>query len=418
MKKKYSVITVAVFLALIVFFTSFSVFGKKSDFSEKENRALQMYPDVSLDSIGDGTFQEEYDAFLSDQFEFRDFWVKARTELLKKLGRKDINGVYYGKDGYLIEKYTERDFKSDDVENNVSCLTEFLNRNAEKGYSVSVAFVPSKAGVLKNKMPSGAAPYDTSVIAEEVYSGASDRVNKIDLYLPLTSHNNEYIYYKTDHHWTSLGAYYAYREIADKMALDAVDISAFESVTVSDSFLGSTYDKVQYKTEPDSITRYDSRVKVTVDYGNDRAASDSLYDESFLSQKSKYDYFLGGNFARVDINTDVKNGKTLLLIKDSYANSVLPFLVNNFEHIIMLDLRFITDDVQEIIDSEKPDELLVLYNVEKFMGDENQYKLEEGAETGEDASDEAASEETGDSAEDEAILKELEEEEAREGTED
>ncbi len=403
--KKYSVITISLFLAMIVFFTSFSVFGKKSEFSEKENRALQTFPEISLEAIGDGTFQEEYDAYLADQFEFRDFWVKARSNVLLRLGRKDINGVYFGSEGYLVEKYTEDDFDSESVQLNVETLASFLNRNAQAGLDVTAAFVPSKAGVLKNRMPSGAEPYDTSEIASDVYAGLSDKVNKVDLYLPLEAHSNEYIYYKTDHHWTSLGAYYAYRALAEKMNFSAVDISSLKSETVSDGFLGSTYDKVQLEAEPDSIVAYAPSVKVKVNYNGEKENSDSLFDSSAIQTKSKYDYFLGGNFARIDLETNADNNETLIILKDSFANSIIPFLVNNYKHIIMLDLRFLEGDVQNIIDTENPDKLLVLYNVEKFMGDANQVKLE--------ARSEAAASDTGDSEEDAEILAELEREEAQ-----
>ena len=407
MKKIYSVITVAVFIVLIAFFTGFSIFGEKRETSVNENRALQQLPALSLSAINDGSFQKQYNDYLSDQFEFRDFWVKAKSNIMLTLGQKDMNDVYFGSDDYLIEKYSEADFNKKTIKYNTKTLTKFLNAQAEDGFDVTCAFIPSKGTALKSKMPKYSSAYDTSYVVDGVKKKCKKGVNFVDLNDTLSQHADEGIYYKTDHHWTSLGAYYAYCDIMKASGLEAktVDIDAFTKTDVTDGFLGSTYDKVQIYHKGDTITKYDSGVNVKVNYHGDMPKSESLYYDKALEGKSKYEYFLGGNYSRIDIRTDVKNGETLLLIKDSFSNSLVPFLVNNFRHIIMVDLRFFNGDIYDILDEEDISYIFVVFNTEKFMTDEHHEILEPYIE--EDKSEE--------DLEDEELLKELEREEREQG---
>ncbi|MBR3149756.1 MAG: hypothetical protein IKF64_06260 [Eubacterium sp.] len=376
MKKKLSISIICTFLAVVVFFTSFSVFGKKSDFSVDENRALMTMPDISLDTILDGSFQKDYEEYLSDQFEWRSFFVTVKTDIMRALGRKDLNGVYFGKDGYLIEKYLPADFSSDDISYNEDMLSDFLLYLNDKGINTVCAFVPSKASVLDTVLPKNAVPYDTEYVADETLELAQG-VKSADLYGALRAHNDEYIYYKTDHHWTNLGAYYGYQALAEPLVYTPVTLDGIAKKDVSTDFFGSTFDKVQVKAQPDTITVYDTGVKVNVNYNGEADNANTLYNEEMLGEKSKYDYFLGGNYARVDITTDCGSGKTLLMFKDSYANSMIPFLCCNYSKIIMVDLRYFSDDVYALIDKETGiDDALVLYNTEKFMKDQNQNALE------------------------------------------
>ncbi|MBQ9516781.1 MAG: hypothetical protein IJR60_01725 [Eubacterium sp.] len=376
MKKKLSISLICVFLAVIVFFTSFSVFGKKKDFSVDENRALMTMPEIALDSVLDGSFQQDYSDYLSDQFEWRSTFVNIKTNIMLALGKKEINGVYIGKNDYFMEKFSDADFDEDVLEYNEKNMNYFL-RYASEDYEINTvcAFVPSKSDVLKKNLPNNLIPYDASYAIEDTLDGA-DSVKTPDLYKALQQHDDEYIFYKTDHHWTSLGAYYAYCEIADSLGVEPVSIDNFKSLDVATDFYGSTFDKVQVRKSPDTITKYDTGVKVKVDYNGEQKNTTTLYADKMLKEKSKYDYFLGGNFARIDITTDCKNGKTLLLMKDSFANSLVPFLCCNYSHIIMVDVRYFDDDVYALFETEDIDDLLVLYNTEQYMKAENMDVLE------------------------------------------
>ena len=377
MKKTASILIIVIFVLLFAFFTGFSIFGEKKDFSVNENRALQTLPNISVDNVLDGSFQKDYDSFLSDQFEFRDFWVTAKTRIMLALGKKDINGVFIGKDDYLIEKYTDSDFDDDLVKYNIDMISDFLNRTAELEVGTYVSFVPSKGTVLTNRLPKNASPYDSSYVGKSVEENLSDGVKCIDILPSLKERNGEYIYFRTDHHWTSLGAYYAYSEIGKAMGFEPLSLDSFESRNVTDSFVGSSYDKLQLGDMKDIVTAYDSGIKVSVDFHGEREKAKTLYFDEMLSEKNKYEFFLGGNYGRVDIKTNADSNKKLIVVKDSYTNAIIPFLINHYKNITMIDLRFFADDLDGLIyDDYTIDDVLVLLNTEKFMQDQNMTKIE------------------------------------------
>ncbi len=380
MKKIGKISIIIIFAVLIAVFPLSTLAKGESDFSESENRALMTKPEISFDSIIDGSFQQEYDEYLSDQFIFRDFWVKAKTAAFRMINKKDINGVYFGKDDYLIEKYLSSDFDEELVYYNIDIVSEFLNRMSDNGIKSSCILVPSKGTVIENHLPNYAQGYDTSYVADEMSNSLNEKVKLLDLSDTLSEHNEEYIYYRTDHHWTTLGAYYGYIKIADEFDLMKHSSDYYNFSEVSDSFLGSTFDKVQLGGAADSIYSSDVCDKFirSIDYDGDADNQKSFYQPSFLKQKSKYDYFLGGNYRQVTINTNANNDKVLLLIKDSYSNSLVPFLAENYSKIIMVDLRYSNDNILSVLDDNKDiTDLMVIYNTEKLMNDENQYLLEE-----------------------------------------
>lgn len=380
MKNKRYIAVISVFLAVIFVLGISSIAKKQSDFSVKENRALEVRPDFYFDDLMDGTFQEDYSNYLADQFIFRDKWVTAKTYVMKAIGKKDINGVYLGNDGYLAEKYTPSDFDSDTVEQNLISLEDFLTAAYDEDVykTVSCAFVSSKGTVLTDKF-SGITPYnmDKNIVSDVIEN--TEDINILYLKDALSKHQNEYIYYKSDHHWTSLGAYYAYLAYVKSIGLSPIDIKSLQKDNKTDSFLGSDYDKLQINTPADSIWIYDNNnLKVTVDYNGEEKNTKSLYVNKYLGEKDKYAYFLGGNFKKINIKTNANTGRKLLLVKDSFSNSIVPFLCNNFDEIVMVDLRYADDSVWTVMsDEENITDVLVLYNTEKFAQDSNQWLLDD-----------------------------------------
>lgn len=397
-------IIIAVFLLFVIVFTVITIVKPKSDFSVDENRALQELPGVDVDAIVEGDFQQEYSDYLSDQFIGRAQFVKLKTSLRMSLGQKEINGVYLGADDYLIEKYAASDFNEEQVEANIWFLSDFL-QDMIHNYGdnhVRCFFVPSKIAIMEDQLPKNAVVYDTSFVAERLKEDLDehdeDRFSSEEIVTDLTEilseHSEEYIYYKTDHHWTTLGAFYAFSTVAQSLgmtnakgeALTSDDVVAllpeYIATDVSDNFYGTTYDKIQVKKSPDTITSYQSpienRVKVIFDDGLDEW--DSFYQPKSLDEKDQYSYFFGGNTGKIQIDTGVENGKTLLLVKDSYSNSVVPYLADYYEHIIMVDLRYGSDNIHDMIAQMEKDnqitDVAVIYNTEKFMKDTNLERLE------------------------------------------
>lgn len=383
-----SYIPIGVFVIFFAAFTLVSILIPKKDFSEEENRALQERPELEADAILEGEYQESYENYLCDQFPARGLFVSLKTGIQLLAGKRDINHVYLGRDGYLIEKYTDADFDPVNVDDNEWFLSAYL-ADMVKTYGkdhVKCMIVPSKGTVLKDKMPPYAKAFDTSGVLEGVqdYLKEEDITDEVlvDLTDTLSRHSKEYIYYRTDHHWTTLGAYYAYAHYKQMCGQEAPDADSFEKETVSRSFYGTTYDKVQKKTVADEVIRWripgEDSVKVVFDDGENEW--ETFYDESALDQKDKYSYFLGGNTAKIHISTGCKNDRTLLLVKDSFSNSLVEFLSQDYANIYMIDLRYGNETIYEqmaSINEEHPiTDILVVYNTEKFMTDENQYLLE------------------------------------------
>ena len=384
LKEKSIKAMVYIFCFLVFVGTIISVFKPQAEYSEKEKRILETRPELDLESFLDGDFQQTYENYLNDQFFARDLWVKlsVNTEIL--LGKKDINGVYIGKDGYLLEKYEDSDFDADLLEENIYILSDFLNYMEEEygKKHVTCMMVPSKATIMEKKLPKYAAPYSESKIIRALKEELETPANLIDLSKVLKKHSDEEIFYRTDHHWTSLGAYYAYTEWAKKTKHKVKEKKDFSIETAFEDFYGTTYNKVQCKVKPDKIELWKTKksLKVDIDDGKKKKKFDTIYfPEEAKKSDDDYSVFFSGNTKQIVI--DVKGnhtGKTLLVIKDSFANSFVPFLLDDYDRIIMLDLRYRKDSIFSVFE-EYPDisDILVLNNVEKFAEDVHLMFLEE-----------------------------------------
>lgn len=378
MKKKCCISIICVFMCFLIVPSILSLAKGQRDFSVRENRALTVRPSLSMSDILDGCFQEDYENYLNDQFMFRDALVSAKTYAYKCIGMKDINGIYLGKDNYLIEKYLPTDFDESLYQGNIDSLTTFLNDSTNSYDRVSCVIIPSKSSVLSNKLPNYAKTYNTDFISKSIRDGLNSNVSFLDLQDVLVSHNLEYIYYKTDHHWTSLGALYAYNEIRLMQGKDKISVDKYNKQVVTKSFLGSDCDKLQIESGKDEITTYTLNDKsVIVDYNGDEETTNSIFVKNFLNEKDKYAYFLGGNYKKINIKTNVKNNKKLFVIKDSFCNSIVPYLINDYEEIVLVDLRYCDESVYNILESENGiTDIMVMYNTEKFMNDYNQWMLD------------------------------------------
>lgn len=369
MGRKENLVTVILFLALIFGFgTAFSVV-KDKDFSENENRYLAKSPEISVKKLISGEFMEDMDGYVSDQFVLRDFFMGAASEYKRILGMRDIGDVYLADDGYLIQKTENRDVDAELVSTNISYVNKFFERNGsvEKERKVFM-IVPTAALVLKDKLPPNAPEF----AQEEFISDISGRITNgvlLDVTEELESADGQ-SFYRTDHHWTTIGAFEAYRKYSGLYGkTPKPEHFGFEKVC--GDFRGSLYSKVLLPdTAYDEIVLAKS-VQDTAVYCDGKAGT--LYDYGALDKKDKYNVFLGGNYGRVDIEGSGEG--TLLLIKDSFANSFVPFLTEDYGKIIMLDLRYFMGSVKALAETEKITDILVLYNTANFISDKNIAKL-------------------------------------------
>lgn len=356
------------FILFLVIVGLFNIIKSQKLFSETENRRLEQRPDFSIKQLLNGNFTSDFEKYLSDQFVFRDFWIELNSKLVLFSGKNENNNVYSGKEGYLIQKFNTPD------KGELTERLEAINAFADSTPEVNKYFilVPNSVKVLEDKLPYLAPGDDELSYLEEVKKKLDSSIKVVDVYDKLSSKSDEYIYYKTDHHWTTKGAYYAYQILAESMGITYHDNKYFNIKKVTDSFYGSLYSKSGFRNiEPDSIDLYIPKINegIEVDYYNDRDSEKSLYNMSNLNKKDKYAVFLEGNHPLVRISTTNNNGKKLLLIKDSYANSFVPFLTGHYSEIYLVDLRYYSDDVKAIIKSKNIDDLLFLYNEITFFED-------------------------------------------------
>ena len=358
------------FFVVLGLFAVLTVCLPATEFSPNENRNLAQFPELTVDTLLSGEFQSGLADFLSDQIPGREFWIRANTGIKKWLGKTEINGVYFGDDGYYFQQFTEESYDPARKAAIFSLLNQFAGKTDAK---VNILMVPTPAAVLSGKLPANAPMYDADAMWESL-KAATPNCGFIDL-RPSFAAANEQLYYRTDHHWTNAGAYLAYTEFCKAMGLEAKPMEAFGVQQVSDSFLGTIYSKtLDGGAQPEAIHAPQELPKLTVTFDGGKTA-DSIYAEDFLAKKDQYAYFFGGNWGRVDIDTGVDNGKSIVIIKDSFANSFVPYLLGEYAHITMLDLRYFAGNVQQTVADTGADEVLFLYEMTNLLTDTGILKL-------------------------------------------
>lgn len=377
--EKHSVhlISVLLFSALILLGILLNLTVPDKYFSEKENRILAQKPKMTKVSVLDGSWMKNYEEYLSDQFTGRDQWIALKSRIERLAGKQDINGVYFGDGGYLIERFTDEKVDSAQVEKNILYLNEFMENSAAvlgEGH-VRMMLIPSASEILKDKLPSFAWGYDQAKVWKS-FAPSSSFVNISEV---LSSHNQEYIYYRTDHHWTTLGAFYAYQAWAESLGITPFERTDFDEDVVSKDFLGTVYSKVNTGGKADDITLFHPKKNnaCTLNYNFGEKTRDSLYDMAQLEGTDKYRVFLSDNSGIIQIegSRPENEGLKLLVIKDSYANCFVPFLMEHYKHVDVIDLRYYNGNVNQYIVTNNVTDVLVLYSVMNFVKDTNIYKV-------------------------------------------
>lgn len=376
MKRKGEIVTIVIFISLLIMFSGLIRVRNQKIFSESENRYLSQKPGYILKDMINGTFEEQYQKYLNDQFICRDSMMSVYTNSKKMLMNQDVNGVFLGKKGYLIEKHDWHIYESDQQQKNYSELKEFVDCYQDSVKSMKVMMIPSAETILTDKLPSFAPTYNEKDAIKRLSQAVGEN-NSIEVAPVLKEHSNEYIYYKTDHHYTTLGAFYCYKKWMNDAGLEANDLSDFERQAISDQFYGTLESKLNDKTDADTIYTYEpvNSFDFSIRYNNTDEVKKTLYDVDALKTKDKYRVFLGGNNPLLEIDTANGNGRSLLIIKDSFANCLIPFLINQFEKIDIVDLRYYNSSIEERLKTNQYTDILILYNIANFCTDKNIFKL-------------------------------------------
>lgn len=365
--KKAKIIFIGCFLSyLIVFFVGI-LFGEDKKFSDLENRYLSSKPKFSLKSLVNREYGDKLEKYIADQFPLRDEFISIKAISEYTIRKKENNGVYLGKNGYLIEKFPS--IKTEQVERNINYINSFADK-----YNTSVLLAPTSLELYSDKVPKYAQDLDEGYIIDELKKQFNESVRFVDVRDVLDSNRDKNLYYKTDHHWTTTGAYYAYCEFMETLGLSPLRLDDFSIEQVSDSFYGTLFSKGNFTfVKPDTIEMYRHKkdISVEVDYVDENKVTDTLYEYSYLDKKDKYGFFIDNNHPLVKIKTGAETGRKIAIIKDSYAHSFVSFLIGHFDEIHMIDLRMYKQSVKEYLDKEKINDVLFLYNIRNFVIDKD-----------------------------------------------
>lgn len=369
-EKRNAVFTICFISSIILVFTIVDIFHSDRVFSETENRLLAVKPEFSVQELFFGNYTSDYEKYVTDQFVGRDRWIYLKTETDVFLQKKTVNGVYLASGDYLIEQHLPQSFTNEQVAEKMALLQPLIDE-----WDATVMLVPTADNILTEKLPAHVPYYDETVLLERIAELAGEKY--VNAYAVLKEHNREPIYYRTDHHWTSLGAYYGYLVWAETVGVEPYPYDTEGMVTASREFLGTLHSKLNLDWQADNLQYFPETMAVSPEITYDwTRKTESYYEETYLDTKNKYGFFLDDNHALIEIETGYENGRTLFVMKDSYANCFIPLLAPHYEKIYVVDLRYYNGRLFELMEQYEPEsgmDVLVLYNCIHFLEDFKYY---------------------------------------------
>lgn len=374
------------FLSLLAGLLLLFAFQPKTIFSELENRNLQGKPELAWDRILSQQYAKDVELYVTDHFPFRGGFIATKSRLEQLRLQKENNGIFLGEDGYLFEKFGKPDYEA--LGAYVDAMRQFAANHPDTKLSFMLA--PNSIGLHEDRLPWLAEAYPQKDVHDWIGKRLGNAITFLDGFDFLSGEGGEdsegtgaerQLYYRTDHHWTSYGAYNAYRTYAESMGWEPLAEKDFEIRKATDSFLGSYHTKSRFGVAPDSIEIYEPKQSVATELyiADTDETRDSLYDESFLGKKDKYAYFQGGVHALVTVKSELAEANAdlgkLLIVKDSYAHSLLPFLTNHVSEIHMIDVRFYNGNIGDYMEQNGIGDALFLFNTSTFVEERNLLKL-------------------------------------------
>lgn len=360
-----------VFPAILIAVMFFNIFLPDKKFSAEENRLLQTMPKLSISSIFSGRFETKAESYAADQFMLRNMFIKIKSSFDISLGSTESNNVFMCKDNYLMENISKADAKK--MENNYNSLAKL--KQLYPNINMDFMLVPNAANIMSDKLPLFAVTDDQNKQMDDFFKKIqSIGINPVDVRATFKKNKEEIeLYYHTDHHWTTDGAYLAYQDFAKKNKLNS-NIK-YDALAVKNDFRGTLASKSGFTNGlndmikiylPKEGQNYKNSV---IFYSDTKEKTTEFYKLNNLKKKDTYTVFGGSNHPIYSIKTPVSSQRKLLLIKDSYANSFIPFLSQDYREIIVIDPRYFFDDISEIIKANGITDILFLYNANTFFND-------------------------------------------------
>lgn len=379
MKKVTGVVVISLFVLLLVAFAFVGIIVPKDEQSGiDENRALKEMPELTYENVFSGKFSREFEEYLSDNIGFRSKFMKLSSKIndLKGVSTNLGKIVYVNKDlgaggetaeknrllvqgNRIMEVYSFDEQKGKRYADAVNKYAEAFSGKAEV-YSMLIPTQIEFAGKIYAKTS-----HSQRDAIDKIYGGMTDSVKKVDVYNLMKENSKDYIYFRTDHHWTQRGAYLGYKAFVERTGENAVELSALKQ-NRADGFFGFLYNQANDTSiagNPDYIEWFEGKENYIVH-------ATTMEDGKLVEYKSKiyvapegapkYSVFMGGDHSFAEVNTNVKNGKTVLVVKDSYANALIPLLTNNYETVLAVDPRSYYGKVEEIVEKYDVDQILIM----------------------------------------------------------
>ena len=336
-------------------------------FSAGENRNLAQRPKLSAEALRSGSWFSDFDSYYADQFVGRDFWMSLDFSVNYLRGQREFSNVYTGRDGYLLSKPETPNETA--VQNTVQAINAYSE--AYPDIPMSIMAVPDAASVIGDRLPAHVTVRNQTTDILRMESTLDDRIQRIDAATALKLHTSQQLYYRTDHHWTSLGAYVGFLNAASVLGIDS-ELLDYKAHTVSDTFQGTLSSRSGDHRQKDTIEVYEAEgtdVLYVVNYPDEQFRSRSVFVSDRLNEKDQYTVFFGGNHSVVEIQTTNDNGRNLLIFKDSYANCFVQFLLPYYETITMIDPRYYYGDVSSDMRNYAVTDVLFLYSMDTLAAD-------------------------------------------------
>lgn len=379
--KAYKIILIAaffLFLLAVPILTFINLPEEERPFSENENRYLSKFPEISFEAYIDKSAMTGFENWFTDRFFGREGWIKLKNGTERLIGKTEINGIFTVDDRMM---QVWEGYDAEFIDKNLEAVNLFAERHSD--IPVHFMLAPTSQEIYSHLLPD-CAPVGSQA---ELNNFCREKLNCsfIDIFPSMKSHSDEYIYYRTDHHWTTYGAYIAYCEASEALGFQAAPLSSFDIEHASNSFRGTLYSKtLDDSITPDIIDYYHFNgatggLTLTVNDGYEVKEYDSLYFREYLDVKDKYSSFMGTNSPVMTIKSNENpNGQSILIFKDSYAHAFIPFLTSHYSNITVLDMRYINAGYSSLVDMNEFDSVLILYNSITFSEDSNIRKLRMG----------------------------------------
>jgi len=357
------------FILTVLLFVNMLTPDKKS--SSEENRVLQTLPVFSLSEYLSGRFESKLEDYVNDQFAGRNQLIRVKTAADKTRGILVSNGVISCRDHYLMEELTVPD------EENLKKTEQALKAFKKDYPAVKMYFLlaPNAANILTDKLPATVTVSDQDQYMDNFFKTMkSSDITPVDVRETLEKNSKtEQLYYRTDHHWTTDGAYFAFAAAAKKMGFE--NNIKYKSYVVKNDFRGTLSSTSGFTNGrddtikiylPGSRKNYNNSV---IYFSDTKKKTTNFYEMENLKIKDAYTVFGGSNHPYYTIETPTESEEILLLLKDSYANCMIPFLSQKYRKIIVVDPRYYFDSIGRIMESEEVTQVLFLYNANTFFED-------------------------------------------------